>query len=76
MEWVAHLGNKRVKATTIKAYLTDLRSAHIDIGFEEDLDAFHSLSLQRVIAGIRRLRGEAGTQERRPITKDLLLHWR
>ena len=38
-----------------------------------DLSAFHSLRLQRVIAGIRRKHGEAGTQERRPITKDLLL---
>ena len=73
MEWVAHLGNKWVKTKTIKAYLTGLRSAHIDMGFEEDLDAFYSPSLQRIIAGIRRLRGEAGTQERRPITKDLLL---
>ena len=29
--------------------------------------------LQRIVAGIRRLRGEAGTKERRPITRDLLL---
>ena len=72
-EWVAHLGNRRVTAKTIKAYLTGLRSAHIDMGFEDGLDAFHGHSLQRVIAGIRRMRGEAQTQERRPITKDLLL---
>ena len=38
-----------------------------------DLSAFHSPDLERLIAGVRRLYGEAGTQERRPITKDLLL---
>ncbi|KAF6238651.1 hypothetical protein HO173_003157 [Letharia columbiana] len=43
------------------------------MGFE-DLEVFHHPLLQRVIAGIRRLRGEADTKERRPITRDLLLH--
>ena len=38
-----------------------------------DLSAFHLPDLERMIAGVRRLRGEAGTQERLPITKDLLL---
>ena len=38
-----------------------------------DLSVFHSPDLERMIAGVRRLRGEAGTQERCPITKDLLL---
>ena len=39
----------------------------------EDLAVFHSSQLERVIAGLRRMRGEAGSLERRPITKDLLL---
>ena len=38
-----------------------------------DLSAFHSPKLERMIAGIRRLHGETDTQERRPITKDLLV---
>ena len=38
-----------------------------------DLSVFHSPDLERMIVGVRRLHGEAGTQERRPITKDLLL---
>ena len=38
-----------------------------------DLSAFHSPDLERMIAGVRRLHGEAETRERRPITKDLLL---
>lgn len=42
------------------------------MGFE-NLEAFHHPLLQRVINGIRRLRGEADTKERRPITRDLLL---
>lgn len=29
--------------------------------------------LQRIIAGIRMMRGEPGVEERRPITRDLLL---
>lgn len=72
-EWVTHLDAKRVSAKTVKAYLTGLRSAHTDTGFEDDLKAFQNSSLQRVIAHILRLRGEAQMQERRPITKDLLL---
>ena len=40
---------------------------------EDKSDTLHSPSLQRIIAGIRRLRGEAGTQERRPIMKHLRL---
>ena len=38
-----------------------------------DLSAFYSPDLERLIAGVRRLYEEAGIQERRLITKDLLL---
>lgn len=71
-EWVAVLSAKRLKTKSIKAYLTGVRSVHVDMGFE-DLDVFHSPRLKRVLDGTRRLRGEAETQERRPITKDILL---
>ena len=71
-DWVAHLGNKRPKSKTLKSYVTGVRSVHVDMGYE-DLAAFHSPQLERVIAGLRRMRGEAGSLERRPITKDLLL---
>lgn len=43
------------------------------MGFEDNLDVFHTPSLQPVLAGIRRMRGETQTQKRRPITKDLLV---
>ena len=56
----------------VTAYLTGLRSAHVDMGYK-DLDIFSSPQLQRCIAGIRRLRGEADTKERRLITRDILL---
>ena len=70
--WIGELSVKRIKAETIKSYLTAVRSAHIDMSYH-DLSVFHSPGLKRMIAGVRHLQGEAGTQERRPITKDLLL---
>ena len=70
--WVAHLDNKRPKSKTLKSYVTGVKLVHIDIGYE-DLAAFHSPQLERVITGLRRIRGEAGSLERRPIIKDLLL---
>ena len=71
--WVASLGDRRLQVKTIKVYLTGVRSAHINMGFIK-LGVFHNPMLQRIIAGIHRLRGEAGTKERCPITRDLLLH--
>ncbi len=72
--WSASLGDKTVKAKTIKAYLTSLRSHHIDIGYSgTEIEAFHHSTLQRIIAGIRKLQGDDQTRERRPITRDLLL---
>ena len=56
----------------MKAYLTKTRPAYVDMEFKVR-SVFHSTKLESIIAGIRRLRGEVGTQERRPITKDLLL---
>lgn len=70
--WIASLSTHRIKTKTIKAYLTGLRSAHVDMGFD-DLSVFHHPQLQRIIAGSRRLHGEADIKERRAITKDLLL---
>ena len=49
-----------------------MRSAHINIGYN-GLTVFYHPQLQRIIIGIRRLRGEPGTKERYPITKDVLL---
>lgn len=69
---IAELSTKRVKAQTAKKYLTALRSALVDMGYD-GLAVFHHPQLQRIIAGIRRLRGESDTKERCPITKNMLL---
>ena len=47
-EWVASLSVKRFKAKSIKAYLTGVRSAHIDMGFD-DSDVFRSARLKRSV---------------------------
>ena len=70
--WIAALSTKRVTAQTVKKYLTALRSAHVDMGYD-GLAVFHHPQLQRIIAGMRRLRGEPDSKERCPITKDVLL---
>lgn len=70
--WVLMLGNRRLQIKTIKGYITGVRSAYVDMGYE-GLDMFYSPQLERIVAGIRRLRGEVNTKERNPITKDVLL---
>ena len=55
---IADLDNKGVKIETIKAHLGRVRSLHVDMGYEgDDLAAFDSLAIKRIMAGIRRLRG-------------------
>ena len=71
--WVAHLTDRNVNISMIKAYLAGLRSAHVDFSFIAFDDSFYHSMLQRVIAGIRKFRGEAKAQEREPLTRDLLL---
>jgi integrase len=69
--WVASLGG-RVKPATMKSYITGLRSLHVDMGLPTD-GIFDHPRLQRIIHGARRFHGEAGTRERLPITRDVLL---
>ena len=57
---------------TIKSYFVSLRSAHLDMGYD-DLDVIHHPILKRSLAGVRRFRGEPDTQERCPLIKDVLL---
>ena len=69
---MATLGDRDLQVKTIKAYLTGLRLAYVDMGYT-DLSVFHNPLLQRIIAGIRRMHREAEIKERRPITRDLLI---
>ena len=68
------MGDQRLQPKIIKANLTGLRSYHIDIGYaDSNIEQFHHPMLQRIVNGIRRLRGETSKRERRPITRDILL---
>jgi hypothetical protein len=56
----------------MKSYITGLRSLHVDMGLPID-GIFDHPRLQRIVQGARRFYGEAGTRERLPITRDVLL---
>jgi hypothetical protein len=58
--WMAYLGNRGpTKSTTMKSYLTGLRSYCVDMGMD-DLDVFHHPRVQRVIRGIKIFHGARG----------------
>ena len=63
------------KASTIKLYLTGLRSYRVDLGLEP-LTAFKHPRLQRLVWGIKSFhasREAIPLRERLPITRDILL---
>jgi len=65
-----------VKSSTIKVYLTGLRSYCVDQGYSTaELEVFTHPQVQRTVKGARRLypAREDTTRERLPITKDILL---
>jgi hypothetical protein len=67
------LDDRLVNVSTLKAYLTGLRSAYVDFGFTVFGDPFHHPMPQRVVAGIRKYRGETKVHEREPFIRDLPL---
>ena len=70
--WCAIMGDSGKVPQTIKAHLCRLRSAHLDRG-HSDLSAFEHPVLDRTIRGIKRVRGEGLSRERKPITRDVSL---
>ena len=68
--WSADLGDRGITPKTIKSYLGGLRSAHVDGGYE-DLSVFEYPVLNRVVQGIKRVRGDGVARERRPITRPI-----
>ena len=70
--WISAMGNRQLRAKTIKNYMSGIRSLHIDRGYD-DLELFRHPVLQRIVAGIKRKNGDPDTRERLPITRDLLL---
>lgn len=71
-DWCADLADRSITAKTIKSYLRGVRSAHVDRGFA-DLSAFVHPMLDRMVAGMKRLKGDGIPRERRPIASDILL---
>ncbi|KAJ3783467.1 hypothetical protein GGU10DRAFT_273509 [Lentinula aff. detonsa] len=69
-EWVASLGMRALQPKTIKAYLSSIRSMHVDADLP--FDACESITLQRIIRGIKRYYGEKGRNPKLPITLDIL----
>ena len=68
MMFAAHL-SQTIKASSIKVYLSGVRSLHIEQGFKNPLD--NCFRLERVLRGIKRRQG-AGTRQRLPITIAIL----
>ena len=69
---MTYLADRLVSVFIIKTYLA-VKSAHVDFNFIAFDDSFYHSMLQRVVAGIRKFRGEVNVQEREPLIRDLLL---
>ena len=59
-----------LRHSSIKVYLSAVRSLHIDQGFADPL--INCLRLQRVVKGIKRLQGVKSSLTRLPVTPDIL----
>ena len=68
MRFCAHLAD-RLHHTSIKVYLSAVRSLHIDYGFPDPLT--NCLQLQRLLRGIKRHQG-SNLPQRQPVTADLM----
>ncbi|KAF5365565.1 hypothetical protein D9757_010894 [Collybiopsis confluens] len=70
LEWVASLGDRALQPKTIKAYLSSVRSLHVDAGLA--FDAIESPTVQRLIYGIKRYYGEKPRHPKLPITAAIM----
>ncbi|KAF7368055.1 Integrase/recombinase xerD [Mycena sanguinolenta] len=70
MSWIASLGG-RVQPKTIKAYLSAVRSLHVDADLPFTI--CESPVVQRLIRGIKRFHGEKDRKPVQPITRPILL---
>ena len=68
MLFAAHL-SRTIKASSIKVYLSGVRSLHIEHGFNNPLE--NCFRLERVLRGIKRIQG-TGIRQRLPITISIL----
>ncbi|KAF7350192.1 Integrase/recombinase xerD [Mycena venus] len=70
MSWIAHLAG-RVQPKTIKAYLSAVRSLHVDADLPFSI--CESPVVQRLIRGIKRYHGEKDRKPVQPIIRPILL---
>lgn len=70
-DWASSVGNRKLQYTTIKSYLVSLRSAHVDMGYDDGV--LYCPVLKWVVNGIHRMKSEANTSERQSMTRDILL---
>ena len=68
--WATEILEKN-KAETVKAYITALRSRHVDLGISTIV--FDDLRIKRILNGSLRLHGSRPVRERAEITKPILL---
>lgn len=68
MRFCSHLAD-RIHHSSIKVYLSAVRSLHIDYGFPDPL--VNCLQLQRLLRGIKRHQG-ANRPQRQPVTAELM----
>ncbi|KZW01424.1 DNA breaking-rejoining enzyme [Exidia glandulosa HHB12029] len=64
------MATRKVKFSTLKQYLTHVRSFAVDLGVSSG--GFDEPILQRVLKGIKRVHGDPGRKPKQPITYDVL----
>ncbi|PPQ83077.1 hypothetical protein CVT24_012468, partial [Panaeolus cyanescens] len=69
-EWIADMVFRNLSASTIRSYISALRSLHIDLGLP--YTAFDSPILQRVLRGAKRLLGSKQVLRKLPINLEIL----
>jgi hypothetical protein len=72
--WIFALNTRKLKAKSIKTYLTEIRFYHVDMKhFDEILRIFQSNFSQRMINEIKRVHEKASTREKLSIVKLILM---
>jgi hypothetical protein len=72
--WMFTLDTRELKTKSIKTYLTEVKSYHVDMKhFDETLRIFHNNALQRMINEIKRVHEKSRSRERLSIVRLILM---
>jgi hypothetical protein len=72
--WVFILNTRELKIKSIKTYLTEVKSYHVDMRhLDETLCIFHNNALQRMINEIKRVHEKSRSREKLSIVKFILM---